>query len=245
MLPTPVINRFKALILVLMAMFFMQKFLGGTLNYYIGPRFSWLAIVAVGLFIVLAGSYNLLERRQDAQHADHHHDHASDRQPVWPLLLVAVPLVLGVIIPARPLGATAIASRGVTTDLGLASDRGSNRLSIVPSERNILDWVREMNTDPDALIGQEADVIGFVYREPRFADEQFLIGRFTMTCCVADALAIGLVVEAQDADAYTTDTWVRVHGTFAAGELDGQAIPVLLADEITPVQAPEQPYLYP
>jgi uncharacterized membrane protein YcgQ (UPF0703/DUF1980 family) len=38
---------------------------------------------------------------------------------------------------------------------------------------------------------------------------------------------------------------VQVRGTFSVGELDGQAIPVLIAKEITPVEEPEQPYLYP
>jgi putative membrane protein len=62
---------------------------------------------------------------------------------------------------------------------------------------------------------------------------------------VADASAIGLVVQAENADQFADDSWVWVIGTFAEGQLDGDALPVLLADEITPVRPPEQPYLYP
>src|SRR5688572_29771000 len=139
--------RLKALLLILMAMFFAQKFWSGKLYYYIGPRFAWLAIVAVVLLIILAGSYNLLEKREEHNHDDHDsHDHHHDKASVWSLVIVALPLVLGVVIPAQPLGASAISSRGVSTDVALASANSGSELTIVPSERYIRDWVRVMNT---------------------------------------------------------------------------------------------------
>jgi uncharacterized repeat protein (TIGR03943 family) len=155
-------------------------------------------------------------------------------------------LLLGVVIPARPLGASAITNRGLTTEVMLASDQTS-RLTVVPSERNILDWARIISTttNPVGLSGQEADVVGFVYRDPRFAENQFMVARFTLTCCVADALAIGIVVIDEKAVDFNADTWVHVKGTFTVGELDGESMPVLAAEAITPVDPPAQPYLYP
>ncbi len=244
-------TRFKALLLILMALFFAEKYVSGKLYFYIGPRFSWLAIVAVGLLILLAGSYNLVEGQKGRDPSTHKHEHPYsgpvDRTAVWSLVMVALPLVLGVLVPARPLGASAVPNRGVTTNLAVAADRNSDTLSVVPAERNLLDWVRliSANPDPGALNGEEADVVGFVYRDPRFASDQFMVARFTITCCVADALAIGVVVSADEAAEYPPDTWVRVRGTFQEGYLDEAAVPVLMADEITPVQPPEQPYLYP
>lgn len=244
------LNRYKALILIFLALFFADKFVSGKLYFYIGPRFAWLAIVAVALFIMLAGSYNLVEPREEEGHSHEGHSHLGqhvDNQAIWTLMIVALPLALGVVIPAKPLGASAIANRGVTTDIGLAADSSDERLSIVPSERNLLDWVREMNNNPDpaALDGQHANLVGFVYRDPRFSESQFLVGRFTITCCVADALAIGVVVEADQAAQFETDSWVQVTGTFRHGEVNGVAMPILMADEVVHVQAPEQPYLYP
>jgi uncharacterized membrane protein YcgQ (UPF0703/DUF1980 family) len=66
-----------------------------------------------------------------------------------------------------------------------------------------------------------------------------------LTCCVADAVAIGIIVQDEGSSELTPDTWVRVRGTFAAGDLDGDAMPILYADEVQIVEAPEQPYLYP
>jgi uncharacterized repeat protein (TIGR03943 family) len=155
-------------------------------------------------------------------------------------------VLLSVAVPARPLGASAIANRGIAMDVAIASDQQS-KLTIVPGKRNILDWARIISTttNPSVLDGQEVDVVGFIYRDVRFSGNQFMVARFTITCCVADALAIGVVVSADDASEYPTDTWVRVQGSFHEGVLDGTAMPVLVADEIAPVQPPEQPYLYP
>lgn len=239
-------NRLKALVLILMAIFFAEKFWSGKLYYYIGPRFSWLALVAVALLILLAGAYNLVEEKKTYDHAgEDHSGHDHGRASWWPLIITVIPLILGVLIPARPLGASAIDVRGVSMDV--ASGTSGRELTIVPSERNILDWVRVMNviSDPAELKGQEADVVGFVYRDPRFADDQFMVGRFTLTCCVADALAIGIVVQTDETVSLDDDTWVRVRGTFVEGSLAGQEMPVLFASSIERVQVPDQPYLYP
>jgi putative membrane protein len=246
-------------VLILLAIFFAEKLVSGRLYYYIGPRFSWLSVLAIGLFIILANGYQPTARGGEgdeadgeADHAHEHdheqaHDHSHGSPTLWPIAVVALPLILGVLIPARPLGASAVSSRGVSTDYAASADRSDSTLSIVASERNVLDWVEPFSadSDPAALTGQEADVVGFVYRDVRFADDQLMVARFTITCCVADASAIGLVVQAEDASQFANDSWVRVTGTFSEGQLDGDPMPVLLADAITPIQPPEQPYLYP
>jgi uncharacterized repeat protein (TIGR03943 family) len=253
MIPERTSDRLKALVLVLMAIFFAEKLASGRLYFYIGPRFAWLSVLAVALFIMLAGAYNLVGKQKANSHSEqlvHEHNHLpaeGGMVSVWPLVIVALPLALGTLIPPRPLGASAISSRGVTTDMAVTTGTAPTRLTVIPGERNVLDWVRAMseNPDPAALNGQKADVIGFVYRDARFAEDQFMIARFTITCCIADALAVGLVVQDANARQYPADSWVRVQGTFGQGSLAGNPIPILMAEQITPVQPPEQPYLYP
>jgi len=246
-------KRLQALLIILLAIFLAQKFWSGQLYYYIGPRFSWLSLLAVVLLIAIAGAYDLTRGRGIADEGDDtddtNHEHSShhpEERSVWPLALVALPLVLGVVVPPTPLGASAVSTRGLSTEVAVAADETST-LNIIPGERNVLDWARAMsaNPDPTALNGQQADVVGFVYRDARFDDGQFMVGRFTITCCVADALAIGLVVESDNAAGFKTDSWVRVTGTFDSGTFDGGEMPILYAESIIPVQQPEQPYLYP
>jgi putative membrane protein len=239
------LDRLKALLLILMAIFFADKLVSGKLFYYIGPRFSWLSLAAVAMFIILAGSYNLVGERHDEGGHDHQDGHRG-KAPVGPLLITALPLILGTVIPPSPLGASAVATRSaanITATIG----GGGQALTIEPAERSVLDWVRTMNADPApaALNGERADVIGFVYRDARFGKDQFLLARFTITCCVADAMAIGLVVQSPEAGQLIADSWVRVRGAFAEGKLDDEATPILVAEDVAPVQLPEQPYLYP
>ena len=72
-----------------------------------------------------------------------------------------------------------------------------------------------------------------------------MLSRFTMSCCVADAFPIGMPVSGDSADDFEAGVWVQVRGVLQAADYDGDFMPVLNAESITPVDEPEQPYLYP
>jgi putative membrane protein len=95
------------------------------------------------------------------------------------------------------------------------------------------------------VTGQPADITGFVYREPSFDENQFMVARFTVSCCVADASAIGIVVVDDAAADLRTDAWVRVQGTMQVGDVRGERAPVLHASAIEQIEQPAHPYLYP
>lgn len=248
----------KFVVVVGLGLYFAYIYLTGKWAYYIDPRFQWLSVVAVLIFGFLAVSFiGKPEHEHDHEHHehDHHHhdhdehDHNHNHAAVWPVIIVAIPLILGVAMPAKPLGAKAADARGIETDFSSVSlSRSSSKsLTIVPSERNVLDWARAFatSTNPAEFNGQEANVIGFVYRDGRFDGTHFMVARFTLTCCVADALAIGVVVQTpEDSTDFATDTWVKVEGHFQETEFDGNVIPILYAEKITPVEQPDQPYLY-
>jgi uncharacterized repeat protein (TIGR03943 family) len=78
---------------------------------------------------------------------------------------------------------------------GGARRRGLS-LALPPAQRTVLDWIRLYGADrPARAHGQPADVTGFVYHDPRLQPGQFMVGRFTIACCVADAMALGMVVD--------------------------------------------------
>ncbi|MBM4423297.1 MAG: TIGR03943 family protein [Chloroflexi bacterium] len=240
----------QALILAALGIFLLQKIWSGTLYWYISNRFLALTVFAAIGFLVLA--QNILPRRRpaaapvDPDHHDHDHDHG-EVAPAWGLLIVALPVLLGLLIPAKPLGAAAIANKGVNTSAPLAASREAVRLDIAPTDRNILDWIRAVNyaADPVSLNGLPADVIGFVYHDSRLGNDEFLAARFTLNCCVADASALGVVVQWPGAASLAGNSWVRVRGAVEASTLDGQRIPFIKAESVESVAEPSQPYLYP
>jgi uncharacterized repeat protein (TIGR03943 family) len=232
----------KTAILLALGGYFIYNIASGSLTNYINQRFAWLSYVAAVLFLALgaASAWDLLRGRgRVACACDHDHQHITWRA----LAIVALPLVLGTLIPSRPLGSAA-----VNGDISLnAAGANLTSFSADPLQWNVLDWLRAFNNADDlaGFNGQEADVIGFVYREATFPEDTFMVARFTISCCVADASAIGLPVVWQNAGDFPQDTWVRVRGVFEVGAFRGDTVPVLHAASVETVQQPEHPYLYP
>jgi len=232
-------NRLKALLLILMAIYYANLLVSGEQYHLIGPRLAWLWLFAVGALILMAGAYSLV-RPEIAPSRDN----APAGARLWPLLLMAMPMALGTIIPARTLGAEESGVAGIVTALPRAQ---ASRGLISPEQRTTLDWAMAIYDKPEAsaLDGEAADVIGFVYRDSRMAADQFILARVAVVCCVADAVAVGVVVQSNEGSRFAANSWARVTGTFHSGTLGGKALPVLIADDVAPVQAPEPPYLYP
>lgn len=244
-------NTLKGLILVGLALFLTSSIINGTLLFYIHRRFAWLTWIATILLLFTASVYrrpaHAGQQRDQEPGEGHQQPHPQGGNSPWiAVALVALPLLLGILVPPQPLGAYAVAVREVNTDgLGLGSDQDT--LVRTMGERNILDWLRVFGAadDPAAFDGQKATVVGFVYRDEAFASDQFMVSRFIVSCCVADATVLGLVVSWPGSAALPLDTWVEVHGTFRQRRFEGTSKPILIADSVTPTVAPGQPYLYP
>lgn len=271
-MPTRSVRKIQALVLGATGLFLLQKIWSGTLYFYINERFLVLILLAALGFLVLAQVLitdlfprnprnrelnGTLDDSDEGHHAREYipshlhsygagHSHPSQRF-LWALLVVALPVLLGVLIPTRPLGASVVANKGLRISSPVRSDEANYLLllEVPPENRTILDWLQIFGSaqDPASLIGESVDVIGFVYRDPRLPDGQFMISRFTLTCCVADAFAVGMVVDSSDAATYAENTWVRVQGTLGLSAVESQVIPRIKVDKIQVVSEPAQPYL--
>lgn len=231
------IARAKTLILFGMGIYLSLLILTGSLDNYINQRFAWLVGVGALLFFLLA-LVNVHRSRHPAQgeHA-HHHYHIT-----WDILLVvAFPLLLAILIPSRALGIEAVNGGVSLNPVGVAGVRRS------PLDRNILDWLREFDraATPAQFNGMPVDVVGFVYREPSHPADGFMLARFTLSCCVADAFPIGMPVISVATGDLAEGSWLRVQGQLKASAFGGDFLPVVLAEAIERVDEPPQPYLYP
>lgn len=247
----------QSLLLVLLGLFLLDKIIDGSAFWYINARFLPLTLFgAVGLILLARVGLDGLRKsetppgltvsRTALTSSDAHAGHAHGS--ALTLLALAVPLLLGVLVPARPLGASAIDHKGfsVVAPQQAASSHEPLQTEISPADRTVLDWIRAFNQAPDATVYQDqpADLVGFVYHDPRLPPGQFLLARFTLTCCVADASAIGVIVEWAEADALPTNAWLRVRGPVSSGELEGHRIPLIQAESLESIAVPTQPYLY-
>lgn len=250
---------FKTALLIGLSAYFVYNIVSGSLANYINARFAWLSYVAAAIFGILGvmSAISVLRAqlgRHDHNHDDHddhdheheHEDHGHDHEHAglsWTnLAILAIPLLLGVLIPSRPLGASAV-NGSMSTSAAVSS---ATTFSVNPLDRNVLDWLRYFASADDVheVDGQPADVVGFVYKEPNFGESYFMVSRFTISCCVADASAIGVPVYFEDAPDLEQGVWVRVQGTFLAGSFRDGTMPILQSTSVEVVDQPAHPYLY-
>ena len=227
----------KSLILFGMGIYLALLILTGNLDNYINQRFAWLVVVGALLFCVLALTTLNASLKPKRHEHEHHHYHIT-----WDIILVvAFPLLLAILIPSRALGIEAVNGGVSLSPVGIAGVARS------PLDRNILDWLREFDraSTPAQFNGTPVDVTGFVYREPIHPDHGFMLARFTMSCCVADAFPIGMPVMAAEGEEYTAGEWLRIGGQLKASTFGTEILPVVFADSIERVDEPRQPYLYP
>ncbi len=236
----------KAALLLGLSAYFAWNMISGNLQNYINLRFAWLSAIAVVLFLLL-GLYCLALAWRPGRPLEVRGDPAHTPPSAFAIGVIAVPLLLGTLVPSQPLGADAVGSIDVNPASAGANAANVSVFARSPLERNILDWLRVFNQAGDyaTLEGEPADVTGFFYIEPGFAEDQFMIARFTISCCVADAGAIGLPVQWADAPGIAQGQWLRVQGTIRVGEFRGETTPILIASSVTPVDVPQNPYLYP
>lgn len=241
----------QTVIMFLMGLYFIDLSLpDGNLGNYINlQNFGWLTWVGAAILLAAAAinAFDLL-RSHEADHHHHDHDHGTvGSLSSWIFLgVVSIPLILGLSVPSKPLGADAISE--ISADVrSIGFNSPSNTVAIPAEKRNLLDWVRAFasSTDLKEFEGEPVDLIGFVYRDARFAGtENFMLVRFTISCCVADARPLGLVVENPGQATLADDTWVQVKGKIEIRNFDGVDTPIIVAESIQVTPQPEQPYLY-
>jgi putative membrane protein len=264
-------NTIKALLLIGLGLFLYSRLMNGTLFYYINERFMGFTILAVVGLLVVGLSYrysNPTGKQAEHHHQehDHEHDHSHDHAHngaehghshglSWGgAFLVALPVVLGLLTPPQPLGSAALTNRDMNLQLSNSSPRVTASSAVVrprekaATDKNILDWWRDFRPLPDAntaLAGQAVKVSGFVYKDEQYGADTFLVIRFTVSCCVADAAVVGLLVQSPDSQSLTNDTWVEVTGSFVNSTLDNWKLPIVAAQQVSRIDIPSQPYLYP
>ncbi|MRH43589.1 TIGR03943 family protein [Aquibacillus halophilus] len=93
--------------------------------------------------------------------------------------------------------------------------------------------------------GKEIVLNGFVYKEEGLKDNQFVLARFIITHCVADAGVTGFLSELDEAVDLQEDTWLEAKGTIAIQEYNGVDLPMIKITEWKKIEELEQPYIYP
>jgi uncharacterized repeat protein (TIGR03943 family) len=224
----------SALVLAAWGGLFWFLLVSGRSALYLSPRTDW--VVPVGAAVLtIATVGRLLTARAGVADTLRARD-------AWGFGLLLAPVVLVLALPPAALGSYAASRRSSFATAGFGSsaeDISSGELSLI----DIAGATRSRDS-MQALVrraGTEASFVGFVTRDKGSPADEFVLTRFLISCCVADALTVQIRVVGAPPGELKPDDWVRVTGDVYPL---GREV-VLQAEEVTPVDRPKHPYVTP
>lgn len=198
---------------------------------YLGARTTWLVPLGGALMTIVAVGRALTAHREPI-----------DRRGAAGLGVLALPVAILMLAAPGTLGAFAASARSPALSQGYSSDTGD----LSAGELSLADVAGAVRSRDGmaALVeraGEEVTFTGFVTRPPTTPPDEFVLTRFVISCCVADALAVEVRVVGVTPGRFATDDWVRVRGALYPL---GREV-VVDASEVTEVDRPRRPYLSP
>lgn len=112
------------------------------------------------------------------------------------------------------------------------------------TDDDFLDSMLIISAYLDRFQGRRVEFSGFAYHDGTMAENELAVARIAITCCLADATVYGLLVRS-DLPLPPNDAWVQVHGRISATWFMEEEIPMILAERLEVIPAPDQPYVYP
>jgi uncharacterized repeat protein (TIGR03943 family) len=158
------------------------------------------------------------------------------------ICFIVLPVVVVTALPPASLTSYAASRRSSFASGGLATsaaDISTGELSLadVAGGLRSREGMRALVT----RAGSDVTFTGFVTRDPGQPADEFILTRFMISCCVADALSIQVRVVGAPPGGFKPDDWVQV-----AGQMYPLGREVIVdASEVRAVPKPKHPYLNP
>jgi len=229
------------------ALLIAKLFLANQMVKYMSPSLDPLTALTGALLAVMA-VMELRAARAPGTHAEEHRADATEQALTG--LMLALPLALGFLIAPRALGTSALGGENVA-DLLLSFGTGpapalrptsSPPPPAAPIE-DVPDLLAYLRQAGELGLGQRVRVAGLVARSLSLAPDELALLRYSIAHCVADARPLGLLVVTPDDRGWAADQWVRIEGTLARRERDGDRLVSIAAETIVPIDEPGNPYL--
>jgi uncharacterized repeat protein (TIGR03943 family) len=217
----------------------------GTLYILVHPSY-YLLVSVTGACLLLIGIFQSwrLYRGKIANSSELHSSLLP--QGITTLLLLGT-AISGLIITPKLFTSHAAIQRGVSSE-SVTTTRSQTQAfhtKIEPESKTLVDWVRTLNNypEPDAYLGQKANINGFVFYPKQLPANYLMLSRFVITCCAADAYPVALPVKFTGTrQTYPQDSWLQVKGKAIVETFGGSRQLVIEANELQPIAAPKNPY---
>jgi uncharacterized repeat protein (TIGR03943 family) len=205
--------------------------LTGRTPLYLSTRTAWVAPLGAVLLSLAAGGRLLSARVGRPARLSW--------RTAWRLGFLALPVVVLLVLPPTTLGSYAASRRSLAGAAFGASPGDVSTGQVSLADVGAAMWSPGAAEALTKRAGSRVAFVGIVVRREGMPADEFLLTRFIMTCCVADALSVQVRVVGAPPGMFQEDQWVRVDGTIYPL---GREV-VVQASEITRVPRPARPYL--
>jgi uncharacterized repeat protein (TIGR03943 family) len=242
-----------AFILAGYGLFILSLFVRHVMTWYINPTYVAPTTVAgailVGLAATRLGKGSTAACSADACGCHDGCDHDASPARLWTYAILAVPLLLAALFPPRGLAAFSANQRG-TAIAGLTTFHGATvkriDLTVDTSSFSMEDWVGALSADPNPkdYLSKPVQVTGIViHNVASVPPDYIMVIRYFVTCCIADARPVGLIVRDTSNGRLQDNQWVTVKGVMARDHYEGQDLAVV-QPRVLAITKAGNPYIY-
>lgn len=157
-------------------------------------------------------------------------------------VILLVPLIVNALVPSTGLTSYAAGKRATELDFAALADQmaadwqadlaRAEELAQEYPELTIVQLQTWAVKDPAGAEGRKVSAIGFVSHPGNVPPDSFMLVRFKMWCCAADAYPVSLPIRWEQAAEVEKDRWVRVRGTLAFAQQGERRVLGLAADSV-------------
>jgi uncharacterized repeat protein (TIGR03943 family) len=233
----------RGLLLLATAGLIAKLLVTGQMVLYMSPAFDPLT-ATTGAVLAAMGAHELWSAvRSQPIVAGHHGSSADD---ALSYLLVLVPVGLGLLTSPRALDQNALGGQDAARIVVAYSTTPASGSVSPPAQpiRDVADLFTYLRTAGEGGVGQPVHLVGMVARGDSLSADQFVLLRYSIVHCVADAQPVGLLVQMDGASGGSSAaTWVEIDGTLASTQRGGAHLVSVIASRVAATSEPPDPYL--
>jgi uncharacterized repeat protein (TIGR03943 family) len=220
-----------AVVLAAWAALFWFLLLSGRTSLYLSSRTAWVVPVGAAA-LTLAAAGRLATARGPRPEA-------LGPRRAWSLGFVVLPAVMVLALPPTALGSFAASRRSLSAGFVSGASSLERGDSVTLAAVAAAGWSDQARRALVERAGTPVVFEGIVTRREGQAADEFVLTRFIISCCVADALSVQVRVVGAPPGRFGQDQWVRVRGAFYPVGRET----VVDASSVEPIPQPDDPYL--
>lgn len=224
----------------------------------LNPQFGWLVLMAFILSLVFFLALFFRPENSPGHHHHHHLQHGSI--DLVRLLILLAPILYIAGYESGNLGSYAFKKRALNItgidenagnmgrNMNIVSEPGYDKYLVASAAAKLPERVSiiDIHADFEKLLGKNIQTVGrYMSQAPGVPDDKFVIFRFVMVCCVADAQPVAVLVKGPRNPNLKEESWLEVEGILEKATVQGNPAAVINATRIRTTGEPANPYLTP